>query len=642
MDARTRPGWSATLGAVLTSRWALPVLVVAAFALSLVVQHLVYPGLSWNRDEPVYLWHVDVLRAGHLATTDGGHPTLFQPWLSASRGGDLFSQYTLGWPLVLLLGAVLGSAALGVAAGASLAVAGTWAFVRELVQDRAVATVAATFMLASPILAVQGGVHLNYLFTLGLGLLCVTATFSGVRRRHRPRLVVAGLLLGWIFLTRPYDAVVWGLLASVPLLVEHRRSLRSLLGPAGWAALGALPIVVATLLVNRRLTGSPTEFPITVADPLDQFGFGTRRLMPGFDLIAYGPSVAATSTGRNSFWLPFFLFGAHGGLATAAAGAWVTRRSRATHVLVGLGAAFPVAYFAFFGTEISSLTARLSGPIYYIPAYAALCALMAVAVVRLGRCRAAMAAGLVTALVVITVPLSVSRLGVNHRLSQANLPWARSVEQVPGRALVVPSPRGYLLFVNPFSDNGADLDGRILYASDSGPELLDLVEAHPDRTPYLQRANLSVVDLLPSEHPRTPTVSLTPMQALRGNVHLMGTVGAPGGPVSARWIEVDGKRVGDTLPVSGEEPIDIDVLALGLSPGLHSLDVIGGRTSGASTPAPMVRRAFYVRVGSDEVTLLAPGTASRMVRRPGAKEARWEDALDVPELRLTPRLRAAG
>ncbi len=48
----------------------------------------VYPGLSWNRDEPVYLWHVEVLRAGQLSTTDGGHPDLFQPWLSAARDGD--------------------------------------------------------------------------------------------------------------------------------------------------------------------------------------------------------------------------------------------------------------------------------------------------------------------------------------------------------------------------------------------------------------------------------------------------------------------------------------------------------------------------------------------------------------------------
>ena len=74
----------------------------------------------------MYLWHVDVLRAGQLADPDGGHPDLFQPWLSAARDGAFFSQYTLGWPLVLLVGSARSAASdLGVAAGAALAVVGT-------------------------------------------------------------------------------------------------------------------------------------------------------------------------------------------------------------------------------------------------------------------------------------------------------------------------------------------------------------------------------------------------------------------------------------------------------------------------------------------------------------------------------------
>ena len=167
MEATPPTGWPARLGKALTSRWALPALTLTAFAVSLLVQHTIFPALSWNRDEAVYLWHVDVLRAGQLSTTDGGHPDLFQPWLSAARDGTLFSQYTLGWPLVLLAGSVLGSTDLAVAAGAALAVAGTWALVHELSRDRALATVAALFMLVSPILLVQSGGLLNYLFTLG-------------------------------------------------------------------------------------------------------------------------------------------------------------------------------------------------------------------------------------------------------------------------------------------------------------------------------------------------------------------------------------------------------------------------------------------------------------------------------------------
>lgn len=653
MEATTRTGWPARLGAVLASPWALPVLTLTAAATSLLVQRAIYPGLSWNRDEAVYLWQVDVLRAGQLSTSDGGHPALFQPWLSAARDGSLFSQYTLGWPLVLLLGAVLGSTDLGVAAGAALAVAGTGAFVTELTRDRHVATIAAALMVLSPIFAVQAGVHLNYLFTVGLGLLALTAALRGARRQRPSLLVASGALLGWVFLTRPFDAVVWGLLAAAPLAIEHRARVRAILGWAGWATLGLAPLVVMTFLLNRHLTGSATEFPITVADPLDQFWFGTRRLMPGFDLIEYTPRLALSSTGRNAFWLPFFLAGAHLGLITAALGAWHHRHQRSVNVLIGLGLAFPVAYFAFFGTHISSLTARLSGPIYYIPAYPALCALMALALAHLGRRRPGRALVLVAALVLITVPATVSRLTVNRDLSQANQPWGRSVEALQGRALVVTSPPGYLLFLNPFGHNGADLDGRILFATDGGPELLEVVDDHPDRTPYLQRANRSVTDLLPSEHPRQPEVVLTRMELLRGNVRLTGTVASPAGaPAVVHWLELDGSVVGNVQVLrtrgvdapAARRHLDVELDSLDLPIGLHTLEVkVGaGADEGDAARSPVVRRTFYVRVGPGEVTLLAPGTAARMVLRPGAPAARWEDVLTLPELVVDARIGAAG
>jgi hypothetical protein len=218
------------LAAALRSRWALPALVVTAFALSLWVQHMVYPDLSWNRDEPVYLWHAEVLQGGKLSAPHGGYPEVLQPWLSAVRGNQVFSQYTLGWPLVVLLGLLLGSAGLAVAAGAALTVGGTWALAHELSRDRLVAGAAAGLMLASPILAVQGGVYLNYLFTLGLGLLFLTAIFSGVRRASPVRLLAAGVLLGWIALTRPFDAVVWGAVAGGYLALLHWRSWRRHVG----------------------------------------------------------------------------------------------------------------------------------------------------------------------------------------------------------------------------------------------------------------------------------------------------------------------------------------------------------------------------------------------------------------------------
>ena len=203
-------------------------LAVAAALVALWARHHLFPAYSWNRDEPVYLWHVDTLRAGHLTPTDGGHPSLFQPWLSARGDGVFFTQYTLGWPLVLLAAAVVtGTAGNALLLGAALAVVGIYALGMELWHDRRVATVAgARSWWPRPSSPSRAASYLSYLFTLGLGLLFGAALLSGIRRQRMGLLLVAGALLGWIFLTRPYDAVLWGVAFGG---IRHRRAT----GPVG-------------------------------------------------------------------------------------------------------------------------------------------------------------------------------------------------------------------------------------------------------------------------------------------------------------------------------------------------------------------------------------------------------------------------
>ena len=220
-------------------------------------------------------------------------------------------------------------------------------------------------MLASPILAVQGGVYLNYLFTLGLGLLFVAVLRRGVREGQLWRLVAAGGLLGWIFLTRPYDAVVWGLLGAVPVVVRERRHLRA---PRARRRRGARSACCrswrVTLARQPPAHGQPHRVPDHGRRPPRPFGFGMRRLMPELrrrSTTARGSRRRAP--GSNAFWLPFFLVGAHLGVVIAAAGCLAsTSRAPPSSSSSPSGLAFPIAYFVFFGTHISSLTARLSGP----------------------------------------------------------------------------------------------------------------------------------------------------------------------------------------------------------------------------------------------------------------------------------------
>lgn len=645
------PRWLDVLARALRHRWTPAVLALAAFGISLWIQQAIYPQLSWNRDEPVYLWHVEVLRNGQLTTPDGGRPTLFLPWLSAVREGELFSQYTLGWPLVLLAGALLGSTDLAIAAGTALTVFGSWALAHELLQDRLLASLTAVLMLGSPLVLVQSGTHLNYLFTLGLGLLFATALISGVRLARPWRLVAAGALLGWIALTRPFDAVAWGGLTVLYLAVTHRGRWAEHLRRAPWLMIGLLPLLVLILALNLRLTGSPTTFPITVADPLDKFGFGDRRLMPRFGIVPYGKRMALSSLGRNSWWLPFFLVGAHAGAVLAVAGAWLGRRRWSTAFLIGLGLAFPISYFPFFGTHISSLTARLSGPIYYIPAYFSLSALMAVALVQLARRSPRWALATVGVLAVITIPIAANRLYVNQRLSRANLPWAESVEALDEPSIVVVSPTPYLLFLNPYAINGHDLEDEVLYAADAGPELLDLVADNPDRQAYLQRSSLEARLLAPSENPQMPEVTLTPLEIIEGrSIRVEASVAASSvAPLQATWLEVEGGSTSqirtsdaaayeaswDLVPF-GERTTDT---TFRVPRGLRTVHVVTGwgDTLIDARTSPVVRRTFYVRSTYDGLQMMQPGIVALFEHpRLGTVDERsWIELLDTDYLRVT-------
>lgn len=605
--------------------WPAVLIAVTAALIALWARHHLFPAYSWNRDEPVYLWHVDALRAGRLAPSDGGHPSLFQPWLSARGDATFFTQYTLGWPLVLLAAAVLsGSAGNALLLGAALAVIGTYVIGLELLRDRRIATLGACLVATSPILAIQGGVYLSYLFTLGLGLLFGALLLSGIRLERPLRLLAAGVLLGWIFLTRPYDAVLWGVAFAAYALVRERARWTRLVRLFVLCGAGALPLVVATLFYNHHVTGGWLHFPITVADPMDTFGFGPKRLMPTFEVVDYGVGTAVRATAKNAFLLPWFLVGSYVGLAAAGVGLWQRRRDPSMLALLFVAAVFPIGYFVFWGNHLSSMAARISGPIYFIPLYAPICLLIASVIVEWWPERRRAAYGLLAALVVVTVPVAANRFDANRDISIQQVPWRDSVDQLHGRALVfVADTAPYLLYLNPFSSNGPALDDRILYATDSGPDMLDLIAEQPDRRPYLQLGTVASQDTGPRENPSHLDVRVTPIDVLRGlNLTLRISV------TSTSDLVVTTGADEARLTVAGDST-DVTLVPPGASDGL-TLAERGtiAITLGAGSPLERVELAYRVIDGRIEVLL--PAAQRRYGLVDGKRE--WRRTLTLDEL----------
>lgn len=605
---------------------ALGMLAVAAALVSIASLELVHPSLSWNRDEPVYLWHIGILDSGQL-TGDLGTPVeAFRPWLSGVGDDGYFSQYTLGWPLVLLASArLVGSPAGAVVAGAVLHVLASFAVVREVTGRVRSALVVALASLASPAIVIQAGVHLSYLFTAGLGMAALTAIWSGTRRHKWLPLFLAGAALGWVLLTRPFDAVVWGAMAVVGMVVRSTES--------GWrrriaglwrlwpTILVGLPFVVATIAYNLRITGEALTFPIVATDPLDTFGFGRRRLMPEFEPTDYNVPTALYASTKNAGFFVIFLAGNLVSAGLAIAALWWRRAQASVWILAAMAAAFPLGYFAFWGMHVSSLTARLVGAIYYIPSIVPVLALATMGLAELHRRSRRGAILAVVVAVIVTVPVMVSRVDVNRRISVAQEPWASSVEDLQGPALVIVADSGpYLMFANPEARNGPGLDDDILYAVDLGPGNLSTIAAHPERNVYLQMATADVDELGPRETPVEFGVSLQPMSIERGPSLTVSATFDPSESTAVvlPYVEIGGVvtwgtqadlasaadgSLGFTVEI---EPHDLPAVATSLRIGFGS-----GASAGEAREDPRVRWEITVAAQQDEVIALAPARYER-------------------------------
>ena len=612
--------------------WEVLALAVAAIVVALAVQHFVYPAFSWNRDEVTYLWQVDGLSAGKVLMTDGGAPQFFWPWLAGHTGTAFFAQYTLGWPLVLLAAqTVFGSPLLSLAFGTALAVLGTYAFTRELTGDRSLALLAGVFMLASPVVVIQSGTYLGYLFSLGLGLLFGTALIAGLRHPSTGLLLVAGALLGWLLLTRPLDAILWAAPFAGYAVVVYWRRWRKLASAAVVVAVSFLPFLAVTLLYNRHISGSFTTFPLTAKDPLDTFGFGFRRLAPGAALFSYSGRAAVESTLDNLRVLPRFLFGGFVGVAAAAVGLWLRRRDRSTLALLFLALAFPFGYFFFWGNLLSTAYSGLSSPVYYIPLYFPLCVLLATVVLTVWRRHRVAAVALCAVLVLVTLASLVPQIRVNHRISAAQEPWRDSATHVRGPALVFVANAGdYLLHLNPYSRNGRNLDGRLLYAVDRGADDIDLMAMHPDRVPYLQVTTDPRWDNPINYHDASPPdVSLVPLSVLEGNtIDLRVRATNTGGDrVVVAYLEVGGQlvdtRVLSTDAADGEEFMTDwrlaapdtaaglpDVMALPYAKGAIRVGLAAGSSAEEALAGRQAQQRLPYRIdNSGRVGLVFPGRA---------------------------------
>jgi hypothetical protein len=493
--ADTLARFGAWMRSKLRVNWLLLALMAAAGAVAVAVRASVFPYYSPNNDEPVYVLQAKALLEGRLTLPLYRDLPFFQPWLTGVHGGRVIFQYTPGWPAFLALSSFLtGSMVPALAADAALVVLGMYLFAREASGRRDVGLVAAAITVATPMVILQSGLFLSYLYTLAIGLFAGYALLRGARTGRARDLAVGGALLGLILLTRPFDAVLWGIPFVVYVVVSafggSKRgsgAVRESFHRVGWIVVGFLPPALVMAAFNAHVSGSPTMFPIKAADPLNTFGFGVRSIMQGASTIEFTKHDALEAVGDSFRAAPVWVLGSVVGIVLALVGVYLARRRASTYVMLGLIVTFSVGYFFWWAVTVMAAAAPLGGPHYWFPMVVPVVVLGATTLVACWRWKPAVAVIVSATMIVVSAPKLLDRLDLNRALSKE--PYGdihrtlQEFDKTDALVFVPVANEPFLLNGPPFAANSPTLDGDVLFAAELTPDMIDLV-ASTERTPY--------------------------------------------------------------------------------------------------------------------------------------------------------------
>ncbi|EMA50429.1 ArnT family glycosyltransferase [Halococcus salifodinae] len=484
-----------------------------------IVSTSVFPYLSLNHDEGVYLQQASMLLDGQLFL-DPPVREAFRPWFFVDSEQGLYPKYAPVAAAMFAVGQLLGDFRLALVAIAAANVWLTAVVVSEAFRHEGrkfahvVGLLAGGLLLFSPLFLVTSSVFLAYAPTTAWNLLFAAAYLRADRTGSRPLAAIAGLAIGVAFFSRPYTAVLFAIPFVVHALWTLQESRRTVFRNVLTAAGGCLGVLVA-LGYNVVVTGDPFTFPYAAFAPLDGIGFGKRAILGHSE--QYTPQLGLRANARvlAAFFGRWAVAGVLGtvlaALGTALAlGVPREQRNARTAVLAGLFVSIPVGNVFFWG-NLNVLGALESpgdgllaflGPYYHFDLLVPVAAFAAYTGVRgtLGLRRAArdhldarqaravvavcllvVSAGLAGATATaIDEPLDRNR-NVTAEYERAYQPFEnRSVENA---VVFLPTPYGDWLS-HPFQTlrNDPDFAGDTVYAV--AERQFAVVDAYPNRTYY--------------------------------------------------------------------------------------------------------------------------------------------------------------
>lgn len=490
---RNRSGLLAEALRPRVGRWIPLALASGAGGLALLVSSVVFPLLSENNDEAIYLLQAEALRHGRLFPPAPENWRAFLPALSVWRDGHFVVKYApVHAGIIAAADLVAGSQRAGLFLIASLATATSYLLARQVLTSRRKAVVASAFFAFSPLIIIQSGTFLSYLSALALLQGFAAALLVGVRRDSRGPLALSGLLLGIAVFARPYDALLFAAPLGMWVLWTNRGARRRLAHISVWIGLGAVPPLVAMLAFFQASTGNVFDSPFNLLHASDTVGFGRRQIYPQSRPTFYSPGLGRIGLTEHVKLLGAWSFGGIFLAGLAAAGFRKLDWHDPGRWLGLVALTVPVGYFFFWGSYGSirwGAPFRL-GPFYYMPVLTPLAILGAAGLDVVWWRSKRIHILILACMIALTCATLAGALRDNRPFTQArrDLYGPLMTQRFQHALVFLPRLTGSSLLTHPFAlaRNPADLSEDVLWALDRGHAAnLEVMSEFPGRVPYL-------------------------------------------------------------------------------------------------------------------------------------------------------------
>jgi hypothetical protein len=263
-------------------------LILFSTGMSIFISARTFERLPHLEDEVAYLWEAKLLARGQtVMEAPTPRRAFWQPFV-VDLGGNRFGKYTLGWPLLLTPGVLLGQPWLVNALLSGLSVFLVYRLGLEIF-DPDVGVIAAALTAFSPMALLLNGSLMGHTAALCTTLLFMFAYWRMEKGQHALRwAAIAGIGLGFSVISRPLE----GLALAAPFVA--------------WSGLRLLQ----TLIHRPTAPETPPDLPIQPGDDV-----GARHAMPVWTRLkqSFVPLVSlAVVTGVIALIIPAFNYAASG------------------------------------------------------------------------------------------------------------------------------------------------------------------------------------------------------------------------------------------------------------------------------------------------------------------------------------------